>query len=53
MKIIRINKHSSKLKDWKVEMPNAPYVRSMGVSLGAKSLLHFDFYRERKKIFDC
>jgi len=25
MKIIAINKHSIKLKDWSVEMPNAPY----------------------------
>jgi len=25
MKMIAINKYSSKLKDWSVEMPNAPY----------------------------
>ncbi len=25
MKMIAINKHSSKLKNWSVEMPNAPY----------------------------
>jgi len=25
MKIVAINKHSSKLKIWRVEMPNAPY----------------------------
>ena len=25
MKVIAINKHSVKLKDWSVEMPNAPY----------------------------
>ncbi len=25
MKLIAINKHSSKLKNWSVEMPNAPY----------------------------
>jgi len=25
MKIIAIKKQSSKLKDWSVEMPNAPY----------------------------
>jgi hypothetical protein len=25
MKMIAINKHRSKLKDWSVEMPNAPY----------------------------
>jgi len=24
--MIAINKHSSKLKDWSVEMPNAPYL---------------------------
>ena len=26
MKMIEINRHSSKLKDWSVEMPNAPYL---------------------------
>ena len=26
MKMIAINKHSSKLKNWSVEMPNAPYL---------------------------
>ena len=26
MKIIAINKHSGKLKNWSVEMPNAPYL---------------------------
>jgi hypothetical protein len=25
MKVIAIKKHSSKLKDWSVETPNAPY----------------------------
>jgi len=25
MKMIAINKHSSNLKNWSVEMPNAPY----------------------------
>ena len=25
MKVIALNKHSNKLKDWSVEMPNAPY----------------------------
>jgi len=25
MKIVAINKYSSKLKDWSVEKPNAPY----------------------------
>jgi hypothetical protein len=25
MKMIAINKHSAKLKNWSVEMPNAPY----------------------------
>jgi len=28
MKMIAINKHSNKLKDWNVEMPNAPYSNS-------------------------
>jgi len=27
MKMIAINKHSSKLKNWSVEMPNAPYLK--------------------------
>jgi len=26
MKVIAINKNSSKLKDWSVEKPNAPYL---------------------------
>jgi hypothetical protein len=30
MKIIAINKISSKLKDWSVEMPNAPYSNRYG-----------------------
>ena len=25
MKVVAINEHSSKLKDWSVEMPNAQY----------------------------
>jgi hypothetical protein len=25
MKMIAINKHSSKMKNWSVEMPNTPY----------------------------
>ncbi|MEA3451160.1 MAG: hypothetical protein U9Q83_04575 [Bacteroidota bacterium] len=25
MKMIAINEHNDKLKDWSVEMPNAPY----------------------------
>ena len=30
MKMIAINKHSSKMKDWSVEMPNAPYSNRYG-----------------------
>jgi hypothetical protein len=30
MKMIAINKHSSKLKVWSVEMPNAPYSNRYG-----------------------
>ncbi|AFU68347.1 hypothetical protein P700755_001438 [Psychroflexus torquis ATCC 700755] len=25
MKMVAINKHNSKLKNWSIEMPNAPY----------------------------
>jgi len=30
LKMIAINKHSSNLKVWSVEMPNAPYLNRSG-----------------------